>query len=165
MGLAGRINWTLHQSTNVGHECRAQLGGVRPLRLARVSLQSFLLGFGRTWSCGEGWPGVHTGEEGPSSSLQLLCCELGEFYPFASGTKPVTSEFLLLGERIWGNGEKWTASPLSDAGRKCCVKVPISCCAVGKWESVGKCPLRAATLSKLPARVRPCGRKMGQGGG
>lgn len=75
-------------------------------------------------------PTCSAGEEGPRGSLHLSCCQLGEFQLFASGTKQLTSELLLLRVR-WGNGEKWVASSLSDAGRKYgCVKVPISCQAV-----------------------------------
>lgn len=45
-------------------------------------------------------------EEAPSNSLQLSCCQLGQFHLFTFGTKQQTSEFLLLGVRRWGNGEK-----------------------------------------------------------
>lgn len=47
----------------------------------------------------------------PARAAAEECCELGEFYLFSSGTKQGTSEFLLLGERRWGNGGKWTARP------------------------------------------------------
>lgn len=104
---------------------------------------------------------VLSGEGEPSGCPQLCCCQLGELHLLASGPKQLAHEFLLLGAGRWGNGEKWVASPVAEAG---CVKVPISCW----WKEEEWLPGGAGTLSKSPAgracRAGACWSARGGGG-